>query len=109
MLFAALYSLIRLIVGIGTIRLVSDAELHAEVLALRHEVAILRRQVKRPDLFPVERLILAAMARHLPAGRLLFSPATLIRWRRELVRRKWAAFSRALVAADPRSPTRSGT
>ena len=93
MLFASLYSLVRLIVGLGTIRLASDPELHAEVLALRHEVAILRRQVKRPDLFPVDRLILAAVARRLPSGRLLFSPSTLIRWHRELVRRKWAAFS----------------
>ena len=93
MLFASLYSLVRLIVVRGTIRLASDPELHAEVLALRHEVAILRRQVKRPDLFPVDRLILAAVARRLPSGRLLFSPSTLIRWHSELVRRKWAAFS----------------
>jgi hypothetical protein len=67
--FASLYSLVRLFVGLGTIRLASDPELHAEVLALRHEVAILRRQVKRPDLFPVDRLILAAVARRLPSGR----------------------------------------
>lgn len=94
MLFASLYSLVRLIIGLGTTRLASDAELNVEILALRHEVAILRRQVKRPDLFPVDRMILAAVARHLPAGRLMFSPSTLMRWHRELVRRKWAAFSR---------------
>jgi putative transposase len=79
-------------------------ELHAEVLALRHEVAILRRQVKRPDLFPVDRLILAAVARRLPSGRLLFSPSTLIRWHRELVRRKWAAFSRRPRRGRPPIP-----
>jgi hypothetical protein len=39
-------------------------------------------------------MILAAIGRQLPAGRLLFSPATLTRWHRELVRRKWAAFTR---------------
>src|SRR6266702_4772870 len=78
--------------GIATIRLSTTDELQAEVLALRHEVAVLRRQVKRPDLLPVDRLILAAMGRHLPAGRLMFTPATLLRWHRELVRRKWAAF-----------------
>lgn len=104
MLFASLYTLIRLIVGIGRIRLASDPELHAEVLALRHEVAILRRQVKRPDLFPADRLILAALARHLPASRLMFSPATLTRWHRELVRRKWAAFSRRPRRGRPPIP-----
>ena len=60
---------------------------------LRHEVAILRSQIKRADLFPMDRTILAALGRHLPLGGLLFSPATLKRWHRELVSRKWAAFS----------------
>jgi len=91
-LLASLYSVVRLMAGIATIRLSTTDELQAEVLALRHEVAVLRRQVKRPDLLPVDRLILAAMGRHLPAGRLMFTPATLLRWHRELVRRKWAAF-----------------
>jgi hypothetical protein len=67
-------------------------ELQLEVLALRHEVAILRRQVKRPDLFLADRLILAALGRHLQAGKLMFAPATLLRGHRELVRRMWAAF-----------------
>jgi len=93
MLFASLYALIRLIIDIGKIRFALEDELLAEVLALRHEVAVLRRQVTRPDLLPVDRLILAALARHLPDGRLLFTPATVMRWHRELVRRKWAAFS----------------
>ena len=91
---SSLYAFVRLLVGIGTTRLATDVELQAEVLALRHEVGVLRRQVKRPDLFPIDRLILSALARRLPAGRLMFSPATLMRWHRELVRRKWVAFSR---------------
>lgn len=93
MLFASIYAVLRLIVGIGVIRNMTEAELHSELLALRHEVAILRRQVKRPDLFPIDRMILAAIGRHLPPGRLLFSPATVKKWHRELVRRKWAAFA----------------
>ena len=52
----------------------TEVELHSELLALRHEVAILRRQVKRPDLIAFDRMIQAAIGRHLPPGRLLFSP-----------------------------------
>src|SRR5262249_46564665 len=63
-----------------------------ELLALRHEVAILRRHVKRPDLLPTDRLLLAALGRRLPVGCLLFTPATVLRWHRELVRRRWSAF-----------------
>ena len=101
MLCASIYAVLRLIVGIGVIRNMTEAELHGELLALRHEVAILRRQVKRPDLFPVDRMILAAIGRHLPSGRLLFSPATLKRWHRELVRRKWAAFAKRARRGRP--------
>lgn len=94
MLLASIYSLVRLIVGAIQLHGRSAEELKLEVLALRHEVAILRRQVKRPDLFPTDRLILAALGRHLQAGKLMFAPATLLRWHRELVRHKWAAFQR---------------
>ena len=104
MFFAAVYALVRLIVGIGVIRNMSDARRESELLALRHEVSILRRQVKRPDLFPVDRVILAAVGRHLPAGRLLFSPVTLNRWHRELVRKRWAAFSRRPHRGRPPIP-----
>jgi putative transposase len=93
-LFASIYWLVRFVVGAIELHRRSPEELHLEVLALRHEVAILRRQVKRPDLFPTDRLILAALGRHLQAGNLMFSPATLLRWHRELVRRKWAMFQR---------------
>lgn len=93
-LFASIYALVRLIVSSVELRRRSAAELQLEVLALRHEVAVLRRHVKRPDLLPTDRLILAAVGRHLRAGRLMFSPATLLRWHHELVRRKWATFQR---------------
>lgn len=94
MLFTSIYSLVRLLVNLAVLRTQSDSERDLELLALRHQVAILSRQVKRPDLLPTDRLILTALGRTLPAGRLLFSPATLLRWDRELVRRHWAAFLR---------------
>lgn len=81
-------------IGLIVLRSMSESEKDAEILALRHEVAVLRRRVKRPDLYPTDRAIFAALGRHLPPGRLMFQPATLLRWHRELVRRKWAAFQR---------------
>ena len=91
-LYASLYMLVRLAISIGVLRTQSEAERDLEILALRHQLAILRRQVKRPELLPTDRLIRAALGRNLLAGRLLFSPATLLRWHRELVRQRWAAF-----------------
>jgi putative transposase len=59
---------------------------------LRHELAILRRQPRRAQLRPVDRAILAALGRALPRsalGSLAVRPATLLRWHRQLVRRRW--------------------
>jgi putative transposase len=59
---------------------------------LRHEVAVLRRQVTRPRVDWADRTMLAGLARLLPrpAGNgLLVQPATLLRWHRDLVRRRW--------------------
>src|SRR6266516_2826790 len=91
-LYASIYMLLRLAISLAVLRSSSDAERDLEILALRHQVAVLRRQVKRPDLLPADRMILAALGMRLPPGRLLFSPATLLRWHRELVRKYWAAF-----------------
>ena len=52
----------------------------------------LRRQVKRPELVPADRLILTALGLSSPPGRLLFSAATLLRWHRKLMRKHWSAF-----------------
>lgn len=63
-----------------------------ELLVLRHELEILRRQVAKPKLRPADRALLAAAARHLPRssrGVLLVTPRTLLRWHQALVRRKW--------------------
>jgi hypothetical protein len=63
-----------------------------ELLVLRHELEVLRRQVARPQLRAADRALLAAAACHLPRsarGAPLVTPRTLLRWHRALVRRKW--------------------
>jgi putative transposase len=63
-----------------------------ELVLLRHQLSVLARQRQRPRLRPADRALIAALARLLPHGRrhgLVVTPATLLRWHRELVRRKW--------------------
>jgi putative transposase len=63
-----------------------------ELLVLRHQVDVLRRQVERPSLRRSDRTLLAGAARLLPPARrhgLLVTPQTLPRWHRQLVRRRW--------------------
>jgi putative transposase len=70
----------------------SERSKELEILVLRHELAILRRQPRRARLGPVDRAILAALARALPQSAwtsLSVRPATLLRWHRQLVRRRW--------------------
>jgi transposase InsO family protein len=70
----------------------SERSKELEILVLRHELAILRRQPRRARLRPVDRAILAALARALPQSAwtsLSVRPATLLRWHRQLVRRRW--------------------
>jgi hypothetical protein len=63
-----------------------------EILVLRHELSILRRQVAKPHLEPRDRLLLAALSRVVPRrswSAFLVRPETLLRWHRRLVARRW--------------------
>jgi hypothetical protein len=82
--------LVRIVGLLGKGRTVRQLELENTVL--RHQVRILRRTVHRPELKQRDRAFLAAASRVLSRDRwasLMATPQTLLRWHRELVRRKW--------------------
>src|SRR5215216_6654190 len=69
-----------------------DAAKDLELLVLRHQLSVLRRQVPRPRLEPADRALLAAISRVLPRERwscFLVKPETLLRWHRRLVAGAW--------------------
>ena len=65
-----------------------DAAKDLELMVLRHQLGVLRRQVPRLKLEPADRALLAAISRVLPRSRwscFLVKPETLLRWHRRLV------------------------
>lgn len=104
MLFALLYALLRRVIGSG--RPSADRELEIEVVVLRHQVKVLSRKVGRVKLRRIDKAFLAACSRALPKhrwGSFIVAPSTLLRWHRELVRRKWT-FKRKRVGRPPIAP-----
>src|ERR1035438_5264227 len=81
----------------------------AEILILRHQLAVLQRhQPRRPNLNWADRALLATLLRVIPKARrrglrLLVTPDTILRWHRNILRRRWAAQSSRGKAGRPRS------
>ncbi|WP_344339020.1 hypothetical protein, partial [Streptomyces rhizosphaericus] len=74
----------------------SDREKDIEILVLRHQLLVLQRQVGKPTLTDSDRATLAGLLHHLPKGRLrhlllLVRPDTVLRWHRDLLKRRHAA------------------
>src|SRR6266498_3221158 len=89
--FTLAYWLLRCLLELLLLLARSEQRKEVEILLLRHELQVLRRQVARPHLRPADRVVLAALSQALPRVRsLLVEPATLLRWHRELVRRRWS-------------------
>jgi hypothetical protein len=92
MLASLLYLVLRRLLTLVAPNHRSDDAAQSEILVLRHQLGILRRQVKRPLYRRRDRALLAAASRILPEerwGAFLVRPETLLRWHRSLVARKW--------------------
>jgi hypothetical protein len=92
MVWSLLYTLTRHAVGLTVLRLRGESAKDIELMVLRHEVMVPRRQVSRPSQHPAGRMLLAALSRRLRRDRwgvFFVTPATLLRWHRDLVARRW--------------------
>ncbi len=90
--FSFLYVVLRRLLELLALRRRGEADKDIEIVVLRHQLAVLRRQVKRPIFRPADRAFLAAASRVLTGERwhaFLVRPETLLRWHRRLVARKW--------------------
>ena len=120
MIFSGAYLLVRCLLSYLTVLARHEVSKDAELLILRHEHEVLRRQVGRVRYQPGDRLWLAALSQLIPRQRwaevFAVTPATLLAWHRRLVTRKWEytqpAASRTAVHGDrdpqARDPHRDG-
>jgi putative transposase len=103
MLCALIYWLLRRLIALAA-RSLELRHNDVEVLVLRHQLAVLKRQVSRSRLRRRDRLLMAALSGMLPRERwsaFLVRPQTLLRWHRELVRRKWTYRHRSTGGRPP--------
>ena len=86
------YVMVWRVLQLAGLRLRSHAWKELEIVVLRHELAILRRRTRRPTITGVDRTFLAAASRLLSRNRwpsFIVTPATLLRWHRRLVAKRW--------------------
>jgi len=86
------YLVLRCLFKLATLRPRSEEFKELEIVVLRHELAVLRRQAGRPKLSSADRMLLTAASRLLPRSRwrsFFVTPTTLLRWHRRLIARRW--------------------
>jgi len=91
-LWAFAYLALRRLLELVVLVIRSESANQVELLALRHEIAVLRRQLGHPAYRPADRSFLAALSRLLPRSRwscFSVTPETLLAWHRRLVARRW--------------------
>src|ERR1019366_8768937 len=92
MLCRFVYLLVRRFLDVLSGRFRSRVAREVEIAVLRHQLEVLRRQVSRLDLEPADRATLALLSGLLPRARwsaFVVTPATILRWHRDLVHRRW--------------------
>ena len=112
MIFSVVYLVVRCLLGCLMVLSGGEVSKDAELLVLRHEDAVLCRQISRVCYQPGDRLWLAALSWLIPRRRqgevFAVTPATLLAWHRRLVRRKWDYTSRRPPGRPSTAPPRSG-
>ena len=87
-----IYQVFWTLLGWIVLRARSETSKEIEILVLRHQLAVLQRRTPRPPMNWTDRALIAALTRLLPTPRrlgLLVTPATVLRWHRQLVARRW--------------------
>ena len=87
-----IYQVFTKLLGWIVLRTRSDTTKDIEILVLRHQLAVLQRRTPRPRMSWTDRALIAAFTRLLPVRRrlgLLVTPATILRWHRQLIARRW--------------------
>src|SRR5450756_749110 len=106
LLYLVVRALVRLLVSAGRAGR-ADGSKDLEILVLRHQLRVLQRTSSPRKLRAIDRVLLAAASRVIPRDRwaaFLVTPATLLRWHRELVRRRWTCHKTGHAGRPPIDP-----